>query len=73
MIRCGIALAGANRASQLTNAVAEDGILTGLEASQLHLQGTENDPLTPTLSPSDGAREFSRATPNKATSRLAKA
>ncbi len=41
MIRCGIALAGANRASQITNAVAEDGILTGLEASLLNLQGTE--------------------------------
>ena len=40
-IRCGIALAGANRAQQITNAVAEDGILTGLEASQLNLQGTE--------------------------------
>ncbi|MDB6037676.1 MAG: kinesin light chain [Verrucomicrobiales bacterium] len=41
MIRCGIALAGANHASGITNAVAEDGLLTGLEASQLNLQGTE--------------------------------
>ena len=41
MIRCGIALAGANRASRITNSVAEDGILTGLEASLLNLQGTE--------------------------------
>ena len=41
LVRCGIALAGANHASQLTNAVAEDGLLTGLEASLLNLQGTE--------------------------------
>ena len=40
-MRCGIALAGANRARQITNAVAEDGLLTGLEASLLNLQGTE--------------------------------
>jgi len=41
LLRCGIALAGANHAGQLTNAVAEDGVLTGLEASLLNLQGTE--------------------------------
>ena len=40
-MRCGIALAGANRARQIPNAVAEDGLLTGLEASLLNLQGTE--------------------------------
>ena len=41
MVRCGIALAGANHAAHITNAVAEDGLLTGLEASLLNLQGTE--------------------------------
>ena len=41
MVRCGIALAGANHAMQITNAQAEDGLLTGLEASLLNLQGTE--------------------------------
>ena len=41
LIRCGIALAGANRATGITNAQAEDGILTGLEAALLNLQGTE--------------------------------
>ena len=41
MVRCGLALAGANHAMQLTNATAEDGLLTGLEASLLNLQGTE--------------------------------
>src|SRR5881409_4104484 len=41
MARCGIALAGANHARQITNAVAEDGLLTGLEASLLNLHGTE--------------------------------
>ena len=41
LVRCGIALAGANHAQQITNAVAEDGLLTGLEASLLNLQGTE--------------------------------
>jgi CHAT domain-containing protein/tetratricopeptide (TPR) repeat protein len=41
MVRCGIALAGANHAMQITNPLAEDGLLTGLEASQLNLQGTE--------------------------------
>jgi len=41
LMRCGIALAGANHAGQITNAMAEDGLLTGLEASLLHLQGTE--------------------------------
>ena len=41
LVRCGIALAGANHAGQITNAVAEDGLLTGLEASLINLQGTE--------------------------------
>lgn len=41
LVRCGIALAGANHAPQITNAIAEDGLLTGLEASLLNLQGTE--------------------------------
>jgi CHAT domain-containing protein/tetratricopeptide (TPR) repeat protein len=41
LVRCGIALAGANHATRITNAVAEDGLLTGLEASLLNLQGTE--------------------------------
>jgi CHAT domain-containing protein len=41
LLRCGIALAGANRSLQITNAGAEDGLLTGLEASLLNLQGTE--------------------------------
>ena len=41
LVRCGIALAGANHARQITNAIAEDGLLTGLEASLLNLQGTE--------------------------------
>jgi CHAT domain-containing protein len=41
LVRCGIALAGANHAGQITNSVAEDGLLTGLEASLLNLQGTE--------------------------------
>jgi CHAT domain-containing protein len=41
MMRCGIALAGANRSFMVTNSVAEDGLLTGLEASMLDLQGTE--------------------------------
>jgi len=41
MVRCGIALAGANHATGITNAVDEDGLLTGLEASLLNLQGTE--------------------------------
>jgi CHAT domain-containing protein/tetratricopeptide (TPR) repeat protein len=41
LVRCGIALAGANHAGQITNAVTEDGVLTGLEASLLNLQGTE--------------------------------
>src|SRR5437870_7850072 len=30
MVRCGIALAGANHANHITNAIAEDGLLTGL-------------------------------------------
>jgi CHAT domain-containing protein len=41
LMRCGIALAGANRAFAMTNSVGEDGLLTGLKASQLNLHGTE--------------------------------
>lgn len=42
MVRCGLALAGANHAEAITNAVAEeDGVLTGLEAALLNLHGTE--------------------------------
>jgi CHAT domain-containing protein len=41
LTRCGIALAGANYAQQTSNAIADDGVLTGLEASLLDLQGTE--------------------------------
>jgi CHAT domain-containing protein len=41
LVRCGIALAGANHALQITNTLAEDGLLTGLEASLLDLQGTK--------------------------------
>ena len=41
LVRCGIALAGANHAGQITNALGEDGVLAGLEASLLNLQGTE--------------------------------
>jgi len=41
MVRCGLALAGANHAGALTNSAAEDGILTGLEAALLNLHGTE--------------------------------
>jgi len=33
--------AGTNRVGQITNGLAEDGILTGPEASLLNLQGTE--------------------------------
>jgi CHAT domain-containing protein len=41
LVRCGIALAGANRAGQITNSAAEYGLLIGLAASLLNLQGTE--------------------------------
>ncbi len=44
LVRCGIALAGANRAKselRMPNVEVEDGLLTGLEASLLNLQGTE--------------------------------
>jgi CHAT domain-containing protein len=41
LTRCGIALCGANHAGQITSTVVEDGMLTGLEASLLNLQGTE--------------------------------
>jgi CHAT domain-containing protein len=40
-VRCGIALTGAIHTSQITNALPEDGLLTGLEASLLNLPGTE--------------------------------
>jgi len=40
LVRCGIALSGANHAGQITSAIAENGVLTGLEASLLNLQGT---------------------------------
>lgn len=45
LVRCGIALAGANHATnsafRIPNSEIEDGLLTGLEASLLNLQGTE--------------------------------
>ena len=45
LVRCGIALAGANHFSKLETRnpklETEDGLLTGLEASLLNLQGTE--------------------------------
>jgi CHAT domain-containing protein len=46
LIRCGIALAGANNSTNSAlrtphSALEEDGLLTGLEASLLNLQGTE--------------------------------
>ena len=43
LVRCGIALAGANSKSETRNPKSEieDGLLTGLEASLLNLQGTE--------------------------------
>ena len=41
LMRCGVALSGANHAKQISNATVEDGVLTGLEASLLNLQGTE--------------------------------
>ena len=41
MVRCGIALAGANRFQQTTHETTEDGLLTGLQAALLNLQGTE--------------------------------
>ena len=41
LVRCGIALAGANHALQMTNSISEDGLLTGQEAALLNLQGTE--------------------------------
>jgi CHAT domain-containing protein len=41
LVRCGIALCGANHAQEINNAIAEDGVLTGLEASLLNLQGTK--------------------------------
>jgi CHAT domain-containing protein len=41
LVRCGIALSGANHAGETTSAIAENGVLTGLEASLLNLQGTE--------------------------------
>ena len=45
MVRCGIALAGANyftnSSLRVPQSEIEDGLLTGLEASLLNLQGTE--------------------------------
>ena len=41
LVRCGLALAGANHSIQTTNAAVGNGLLTGLEASLLNLQGTE--------------------------------
>ena len=45
MLRCGIALAGANHftnsALRILHSEIEDGLLTGLEASLMNLQGTE--------------------------------
>jgi CHAT domain-containing protein len=41
LIRCGLAMAGANHALQITNTQADNGLVTGLEASLLDLQGTE--------------------------------
>jgi CHAT domain-containing protein len=41
LTRCGIALSGANHAKEISKAIAEDGVLTGLEASLLDLEGTE--------------------------------
>ncbi|MBT6449556.1 MAG: CHAT domain-containing protein [Verrucomicrobiales bacterium] len=41
LLRCGIALAGANFVSTLPAGMAEDGLFTGLEAAQLNLHGTE--------------------------------
>src|ERR1035437_6608804 len=45
LVRCGIALAGANNATKSAfrtpHSALEDGLLTGLEASLLNLQGTE--------------------------------
>ena len=41
MVRCGIALAGANHFQQTTHETTEDGLLTGLQAALLNLQGTE--------------------------------
>ena len=40
-MRCGIALAGANHALQITASTPENGLLTALDASLLNLQGTE--------------------------------
>jgi CHAT domain-containing protein len=41
LTRCGIALSGANHAKEISKAIAEDGVPTGLEASLLDLQGRE--------------------------------
>jgi CHAT domain-containing protein len=45
LVRCGIALAGANNATnsafRTPHSALEDGVLTGLEAALLNLQGTE--------------------------------
>jgi CHAT domain-containing protein len=41
LVRCGIALSGGNHAGQITSAISDTGVLTGLEASLLNVQGTE--------------------------------
>ena len=41
LLRCGIALAGANTLIARPNQIADDGLFTGLEAAQLDLHGTE--------------------------------
>jgi CHAT domain-containing protein len=41
LLRCGVALAGANTLIARPNQIADDGLFTGLEAAQLDLHGTE--------------------------------
>jgi CHAT domain-containing protein len=41
LLQAGSALLAADHASQITNALSQDGVLTGLEASLLNLQATE--------------------------------
>ncbi len=41
LLRCGIALAGANTLTARPTRMADDGLFTGLEAAQLDLHGTE--------------------------------
>jgi hypothetical protein len=44
LVRCGIALSGANHAKQITNAITDNGVLTGLEsvAPQFAWNGTRH-------------------------------